>query len=286
MTSPIKFGEYPEEKFNYNQFEPELADELIKLTTENWDLVRKNLGNIVRLGRNLKRIRSVMSGAQFKEWRRCQFPISDDTLQRYQNVSKHFGPIYEQYPRLASQVALGAFYVVSTKHVPQEVRDELVIRVQRGESFDRDAAKALRNEVVAKKMKRGEETLSEMPSTKTKWEKEDEQTIWRGAVEEISRKDKVIRDCQAAILFQEGNVNEWKKRKKILEVLTLGIEMKVWCEAEDNHPPVIGDIAKLYIENIPEDMELLLYAPGNRIIDYIKERKMKAVIIKGEQSDN
>jgi Protein of unknown function (DUF3102) len=123
----------PVKWFDYGGVRLEHRREILDITAKIKASQKRLLAEVITIGLDLKRAKELLGHGHFGKWLQCEFRLSERTAQNYMNVAEHFGPQI----RNVADLRLGAVFAVAKKSTPKPVREELMQRLERGETFSK-----------------------------------------------------------------------------------------------------------------------------------------------------
>src|SRR5207244_11617416 len=94
----------------------------------------------------LTEVKQQLPHGQFSLWLEQEFQWSQDTAEKWMQVTEHFGEI-----RNVAEFDVSALYVLSARSPPEEARDEARDRARRGEHVTHKRAKSIVRKYVSKR---------------------------------------------------------------------------------------------------------------------------------------
>lgn len=97
-------------------------------------------GNIIEIGRELIAAKAEIDHGKWLSWLEDEFDWTSKTAENYMNVTREFGSLSNlgELP-----ITVEALYLLSTKSVPQKVRDEAIARTSGGERITKEVAQQM-----------------------------------------------------------------------------------------------------------------------------------------------
>lgn len=138
-----------ESSFDFNALPAEQSAKLKVITASIQLQGRMVLELVTSIGQHLIVAKDMLEHGQFLDWLPT-VGFTESTAQNYMNVTRSFGPNM-QMPE--GQIDLGALYVLATSKVADEIRDDYLKLVGRGEHIAADAARALRDAPLLMRMR-------------------------------------------------------------------------------------------------------------------------------------
>ncbi len=97
------------------------------------------VGDMIEIGRDLIAVKEKLEHGQFQKWIEAEFGWGKTTVRNFINVASNLGDKSATVAHLAPT----AIYALSAPSLPNEVRQEVVERLEKGEKFDADQIKRL-----------------------------------------------------------------------------------------------------------------------------------------------
>lgn len=127
--------------FDYEQVEDETNREMLRGAASKIKTAYQNVRlEILRLGQELLTAKELAGHKQWGAWLQSEFAMSARTAQRYMSVAEAFPDLKNDS---LSHLTTEAMYLLASKNTPEEVREQVLERVEQGESLDRKAVQEL-----------------------------------------------------------------------------------------------------------------------------------------------
>jgi hypothetical protein len=139
--------------FNYGLLDTKVADKVRSSADRIREKVRKALGGLIEIGKDLQTVKEALPHGQFTPWLKAEFGWSERTAQNFMSVAERFGPKTEIIADLTIQPT--AAYLLAAPSVPDEARVKAIERAQAGEQI----TTALARKILAESRKTKKKAL-------------------------------------------------------------------------------------------------------------------------------
>lgn len=224
--------------FSYNSFAPEVATQLRQTAEAIRQSGRRQVEEVIASGRALINAKAALAHGQFGPWLTAEFAWTEKTAQNYMRAAEAFG----SNPKRVSGLPVATVYRLAS--VSQEIRDEVLARVEQDTSSSNENVPAIISAVLIEHKERTAEARRTLEERKAKAEREKRrlaahrkrEAAWEA--ERDARREKEEASARAALVL----VREYMPERYI-EFLTLAqashehLPSVVHKELVDRKPP-------------------------------------------------
>ena len=127
--------------FDYGQIEDEASREKLKDASAKIKTAYRNVRQeMIEIGQELLAVKDLLGHGQWCSWLQAEFTMSTRTAQNFMAVAKNLPNLKNaSLAYLTSE----AVYLLAAKNTPEDVRSEVLERVEKGETLDRKAVQEL-----------------------------------------------------------------------------------------------------------------------------------------------
>lgn len=121
--------------------------------------LQETVKHLIQIGHDLKAAKDLVGHGQFEAWLAENFDLSDQTARRFMHVAEAFSTNTQGLEKLS----LSCVYLLAAPSTPRNVREEVIQRLQAGETISlrdiqslRDQNETIHNPPITKPLKRKE----------------------------------------------------------------------------------------------------------------------------------
>ncbi|MEO1376926.1 MAG: DUF3102 domain-containing protein [Cyanobacteria bacterium J06635_10] len=134
-------------EFDYETLTSEQKELVKQCTGEIRERLQRSAQDIWEIGQRLFDVRAQLKHGQFESWLKAEFGWSRRTAYNFIKVYEAFG---ERAKLAQIDIATSALYLLAAESTPQEVREEYLLKAEKGEKITH---KELRSDIEQKKQK-------------------------------------------------------------------------------------------------------------------------------------
>lgn len=187
--------------------------------------MKRTAQDIVEIGQDLIAVKAKIGHGNWLPWLEAEFGMSQSSADRFIHVATRFGDKLPTVGNLAPSVV----YLLAQNNTPEEVREQIIERAEKGEDVTVDEVKKLKDEVKAEK-----EKTAAARSEKTNLQ--DLVTELRGTIDRLrDQRD----DARDAVEYQDADEEQLAKLQRAWNGAGTSARERFKEWVAENEPPVM-----------------------------------------------
>lgn len=244
MSKLDKSKQIDNSEFDYETLTSEQRTLVKQCTGEIRERLQRSAQDIWEIGQRLFDVRAQLKHGQLESWLKAEFGWSRRTAYNFIKVYEAFG---ERAKLAQVDIATSALYLLAAESTPQEVREEYLLKAEKGEKITH---KELRSDIEQKKQK-----STPAPAKLT----DNTPTIQNSSPPNVTSIPEIIKLASQTIVDVESREVPEPELKEPLPVFDVKIEAG-WYVLEGQHLVFCGDTATPEFHSHINDVSLAVAA--------------------------